>query len=50
MAGGWGGVGGVGGWGEGGHPSQKKRAGRVSQGVGPKFKPQYHKKEERNKP
>jgi hypothetical protein len=26
------------------NPSQKKRAGRVAQGVGPEFKPQYHKK------
>jgi hypothetical protein len=24
----------------------QKRAGRVAQGVGPEFKPQYHKKEE----
>jgi hypothetical protein len=26
--------------------SSQKRAGRVAQGVGPEFKPQYHKKEE----
>jgi hypothetical protein len=33
------------------HPSQKKRAGGVAQGVGPEFKPQYHqkKKKERKK-
>jgi hypothetical protein len=28
-------------------PSQKKRAGRVAQGVGPEFKPQYHKKKKK---
>jgi hypothetical protein len=26
-----------------------KRAGGVAEGVGPEFKPQYHKKKERNK-
>jgi hypothetical protein len=26
------------------HPSKNKRAGRVAQGVGPEFKPPYHKK------
>jgi hypothetical protein len=29
------------------NPSQK-RAGGVAQGVGPEFKPQYHKKQENN--
>jgi hypothetical protein len=27
--------------------SQKKKTGRVPQGVGPEFKPQYHKKEKK---
>jgi hypothetical protein len=30
------------------HPSQK-RAGRVTQGVGPELKPQYHKKKEKKR-
>jgi hypothetical protein len=31
------------------NPSQNNRAGRVAQGIGPGFKPQYHQKRERER-
>jgi hypothetical protein len=32
------------------NPTQKHRAGGMAQGVGPEFKPQYHKRKKKEKP